>query len=444
MKRSLRLRVIVWVIALLLPASMAAGWLLVRVFAERLVRDIDIAIEEEADTVAAMLAKSAAPEGMRGLLQRIAAETDTGAGKMIVVVRNGRLLDEIPDGAQAELRSNPGGRRIASRRAGVGSEIVEVTIAARADAALHATQRLTLLLLIGIPAGLLLLSAGLWLVIGRALRPLAQASDQLEALAVATLSTRVHIDNPDDEVGRMVTVLNRMLDRVEANVTQLQRFSAHAAHELRTPLAVLRTGLDLALSRQRTAADYRAALNEAHASTERLCRLAEDLLTLARLEAQPEMRATARLDLSEVLQELADAWADAAATRGVTIAVETSGALPLLGNAGDLYRLFSNLLDNAIRHSPTHGSVQLRAAGSSAGIQVSVADEGVGVPAAELAQVFEPFYRATILPGTTSGAGLGLSIAKGIARAHGGIIEIANRPQGGCVVSVRFPVGGPF
>jgi signal transduction histidine kinase len=435
----LRLRLIVSILALLVPAAAAAGWLLVQVFANRLQRDIDVALEEEAETVAALMAKPGAVESGTSLLGSIAAETDLGPGKLLVVTRNGQIVSEIPPGAQAALRSGDPAVRSVSHQAGATSDGVVVTVAVRADAAQHARQRLTVLLLAGLPAGVLVLSAGLWMAIGQALRPLEETSRQLDTLAVDSLSVRVRVTHPDDEVGRLVKVLNRMLDRVEDNVAQLQRFTAHAAHELRTPLAVLRTGIDLALSRQRSAADYRAALSEALASTERLCRLAEDLLTLARLEALRAVRPTANVDLAEMLHELGDAWAQVAAGRGVKVAVEAVGPLEVSGNAADLYRLFNNLLDNAMRYSPEGSTLQLAARRQGAQVEVTVCDAGAGIAGEDVARVFEPFYRGTGIRSDQPGAGLGLSIAKEITRTHGGQISIANRDVGGCMVEVALP-----
>jgi signal transduction histidine kinase len=139
----------------------------------------------------------------------------------------------------------------------------------------------------------------------------------------------------------MVTALNRMLDRVAVSVAELQRFTADAAHELRTPIAVLRTGLEVALTRERDAADYRAALEEALEETERLSQLAEDLLTLVLLEGRPAGRSSAPLRLAEMLQELADAWGIRAAQSGIDLVVDADADVEVLGTAPDLYRLFT-------------------------------------------------------------------------------------------------------
>jgi heavy metal sensor kinase len=439
MTRSIRTRLLVWVLVLLVPLSIAAAWLLVQVFANRLLHDIDVALEEEAETVAAAVAAPESTATVADLLTRIAAETDLGPRKYIAVVRRGTLMDEAPPGAQKMLESRRPELRIVRYRSNGPQGAVVVSIGASISGALHAKRRLISVLTLGTPLALLLLGTGLWLVIGRNLRPLEEASLQLDKVAAENLSVRVSVENPDDEVGRMVTVLNRMLDRLEDAMAQLRHFTADAAHELRTPLTVLRTGLEVALARDRTAGEYRAALVDALAGTDRMGRLAEDLLTLARLDASDAPRAAAAVDLSEVLQELGDAWSDLGAGQAVEVKTTAAPGLRMNGNAGDLYRLFNNLIDNAVRHSDGGGAVTIRAQRAGEWLQVTVADSGPGIPPDELPRIFDRFYRGQHQPHDRNGTGLGLSIAREIARTHGGQISAANRDGGGCILTVTFP-----
>jgi signal transduction histidine kinase len=432
-RHSVRLRVLAWVVALLLPLSLGAAWLLIQVFGNRLLHDIDVALEEEAETVSELLATPASPDAVGDLLAHIAGETGSGPHKYIVVTRGGQMIAEAPRGAQAVLNSND--PQLRSVRYPSPDGAVVVAIGASAAAAVHAKQQLTSLLIVGIPLMLVLFGGGLWLITGRALRPLEDASRQMEGIAADTLAVRVPIDNPDDEVGRMVTVLNRMLDRLERAVSELQRFTADAAHELRTPLTVLRTGLEVSLARQRSAEEYRATLTEALAGTDRLCRLAEDLLTLARLDGSNAPRAAVAVDLGEMLHELADA-----ATAEVEVAAPAG--LWVYGNAGDLYRLFNNLIDNAIRYgrngTGAKGRVVISAQRAADQIEATIVDNGPGVPPDELSRVFDRFYRGHV-ERSESGTGLGLSIAQEIARTHGGQIAVANRDGDGCVTTVTLP-----
>jgi signal transduction histidine kinase len=442
MARSLRLRLIVWILAVLLPVSVAAGWLLVQVFGDRMLRDIDVALEEEAETVAAMLEQSASDNTMATVLAHVSGETDLGPGKRIVVRRGSRVIGAAPADAETVLTAPPQpALRTVRHESGPPENRLQIVIGVPATAALRATQRLTLLLAAGIPCGLVVLTAGLWVVIGRALRPLAQASQRMEAIGIGDLDARVPVAHPEDEVGRMVLALNRMLDRLADAVGELRRFTADAAHELRTPLAVLRAGLEVTLARDRSSADYHAALADALKSTERLSELAEDLLTLARLEARAAVPASAPVDMVELLHDLADAWHPRAAQHELTIGVQADPPLAVPGASADLYRLFNNLIDNALRHSPRGGRVQVEARRNGAGLTISVADDGPGIADDEAERVFDRFYRGR--HEHDGGTGLGLSIAHAIVRAHDGSIRLANRAGGGCAATVWLPHAVP-
>ncbi len=439
MKRSIRVRLLVWVLAVLVPLSAGAAWLLIQAFGNRLLHDLDVSLREEAETIAELLQTSGGGNAVASLLAEIAGERAGAASKYIVVWRDGGVIAEVPAGASALLRSPAPEIRVVRYQSPNGSLVV--SIAASAAAALHAKQRLTSLLAFGVPATLLLVSAALWWLVGRALSPLKNASQRIECVGANQLDVRIPVDNPDDEVGRMVAVLNRMLDRLAAAVSELQRFTADAAHELRTPLAVLRAGLEVSLARERSAEEYRAALQDALTGTARLARLTDDLLTLARLDAAAEPRTPETVDLSEVLHELADAAGARAAERQQTVTVEAPPGLCVSGNSGDLYRLFNNLLDNALHHGVNGqpGIISLCAQRNGDSIQVSVSDDGPGIAATDLRRVFERFSRGQSAPADAGGAGLGLSIAREIARMHGGQISAGNRDRGGCVVTVILP-----
>jgi two-component system, OmpR family, sensor kinase len=437
-RQSIRARLILAVLALLVPVSVAGGWLLVEVFGDRLLRDIDVALQEEAETVAALLSNPTGADVMATLLAHVATETDLGAGKRIVVSRDGVVVGEAPSGARMSLASSDPRLRRVVVQAGPPENPLTVAIGVPASSALHAKQQLMLLLGVSIPAALLVIAAGLWVVIGRALRPLADAVRRMETVGVDDLSARLPVESPDDEVGRMVLALNRMLDRLAAAVGEMRRFTADAAHELRTPLTVLRTGLEVALHRERSAAEYRAALTDALESTERLAQLAEDLLALTRLAGDEGSRATVPLDLAETLHEVAEAWVPQAAQRNVAFQVSAEPGLIVQGVAGELYRLLNNLVDNALRHSPPGGRIQLLAATNEGWVRITVADEGPGIPTDGTERLFERFYRGRGECGP--GSGLGLSIAQAIAHAHGGQVVLANREAGGTAATVALPL----
>ncbi len=434
--RSVRTRLLAWISVLLLPLAVGAGWLLVGTFGTVLRHDTDVALDEEADTVAALLGTPNGRSDLPAVVQRVAGETDLGTPKYVAVFEAGHLLAESPAGAGARLQSGDDALRIVRHAAdGIPALTIAVGVPVAADAA--ATARLRSLVMFGVPVLLLVVCVGLWVVIGWALRPLSAAARQLDRIALENLSARIDVGNADDEIGRLVAVVNAMLDRLDRAVEQLRRFTADAAHELRTPLTVLRTGLDLAVSQERSAGAYRAALEEALAATDRVCHLAEDLLTLSRLEVAERPAHAEAVDIAEVLEELADAWSAAAEQRGVGLTLAVRGPLPVLADAGDLYRLFANLLGNAIRATPAGGGVALRADRSDDEITVTVSDTGPGVAAEDLERVFDRFYRGH-RERPDGGTGLGLSIAREIVRLHGGRLTLTNLAPRGCTARVAL------
>ena len=241
-----------------------------------------------------------------------------------------------------------------------------------------------------------------------------------------------------DEV-RLVMDIDDMIDRLSGLLSAQRVFIAHAAHELRSPLSALYGELALALRRSRDADEYRAAIREALDSTRQLKGLAEDLLAVARLgtAAPPPAEAT---DVRHVVDE---AKRVVLQVEGPTrIRMDVNGrSRPVLAGERDLVRLFRNLIENAVRHSPPNGAIVISIADDDDGhVAVTIADDGPGVPEADRGRIFTPFYQGTTVP-TASGAevGLGLTIARGIARAYGGDVTLDPEDGGGACFRVTLP-----
>jgi len=443
--RSIRVRVLVSILAVVVPVLAASAWMLAQQFAHRLLRDIDVALREEADTVVGLVMAGISDDALHQLVATIAAEKDLGTPKQVAVARGGRTIAEAPPGAAALLTaSDPERLRIARYRSSAADTPVEVVIAVAESTPLLAHRRLTWLLWVGTPIVSLLLAVSIWAILGRALRPLERAADRLASVEAESLSARLPVETTDDEVGRIVRAANEMLGRLEGAVGRLQRFTADAAHELRTPLTVLRTGLELALSKQRTANESRSALEDALQQTDRIRRLAEDLLTLARLETRQRLPAASAVDLAELLDELSDGWAEEAAGRGMRIRIDGERPLVVFGDGDDLYRLFNNLIENAVRHGRDGGEISVHGEILDARVRIDVSDDGPGIGSEDLRRIFDRFYRAPALASGSPGSGLGLSIALEIARNHGGSLTARNRDDGtsGSVFVVSLPHAG--
>lgn len=226
---------------------------------------------------------------------------------------------------------------------------------------------------------------------------------------------------------------------VQRSVEHMRRFMADAAHELRTPVAVLRTRADVALQRGREPAEYVAALEALGRETERLSGIVDDLFTLARADAGERPLHRERVQLDELVLEAVSATGALAERRGVTLAVGAADEAVLEADAALVRQLVVILLDNAIKFSEHGGAVTVDLQASPAAATLTVRDTGVGIPPNEIARIFDRFYRGESARGTTSGAGLGLSIAQWIAAAHHARIEVASTPGQGTTITVSFP-----
>lgn len=304
-------------------------------------------------------------------------------------------------------------------------------------------ERVAGILVLGIPLVLLVAALGGVFISGRALGPIDRVTWLARGIGAEDLSRRLNLSLPDDEVGRLARTFDSMLARLEAAFEREKQFTQDAAHELRTPLTIMKGTIDVALSRPREARDYRAALAEVGTQADRLIHLAESLLVLARAEsAKPDLNLEP-LDLAVLINGLVEEVQPLAEARGVTVRYSGPRTLPLRGDQDRLLRLFLNLLDNAIKHTPEGGNVTIEATPGGGVVEVAVKDTGPGIPPEHLPHIFERFYRVDKARSRSEGGvGLGLAIAKHIAQLHGGDIRVASTPGVGSVFTVSLRVAG--
>ncbi|MFO0604804.1 MAG: HAMP domain-containing sensor histidine kinase [Polyangiales bacterium] len=248
------------------------------------------------------------------------------------------------------------------------------------------------------------------------------------------LSARVLTRSPDRDLARLERDLDGMIGQLAALVDAQRRFIANAAHELRSPLTVLLGEITLTLRKERSAPEYRTALEEALTSTERLRALADELLALARLGADAGAPAE-RVELAALVRSALDELAVQAEARGVALVGDGAEA-SVDGRSTDLQRMVRNLVENAVRHAG--GRVRVATAARGGRAEIVVEDDGPGVPEADRARIFEPFYRGPRERAAGGGAGLGLAIAREIARDHGGDLAL-DRSERGARFVVTFP-----
>jgi heavy metal sensor kinase len=297
------------------------------------------------------------------------------------------------------------------------------------------------ILIAAVPAVLGLASLGGLFLAGRALQPVDRITRAAQSISAHDLSRRLELDLPPDELGRLAGAFNDMIARLDEAFRQQRRFTADASHELRTPLTVIKGDLSLALNRPRTAAYYRRVLAEVDQEVDRMRRLVDRLLALARTDMQAVALDRQWLDLSALLAGLAEQIRPLVEAKGLGLALEVAPGLHLEGDPDVLAEALLNLLDNAIRYTP-EGGIGLRAHyAEGSQIQVAVSDSGPGIPAEHLAHIFDRFYRVDRARSRDSGgAGLGLSIARELIRAHDGEITVDSVPGGGTVFTVLLPV----
>ncbi|MEU8924503.1 ATP-binding protein [Kitasatospora sp. NPDC048545] len=303
-----------------------------------------------------------------------------------------------------------------------------------AEASLHSIDPV---LQAGVPTAALLVALMAWIATSRALRPVDAIRAELAEIGEHRLDRRVPVPRSGDEITRMARATNATLDRLERSAAQQQRFVADASHELRSPIAALRTNLEVSLAHPEHT-DWPAATREALTSVERLQQLTEDLLFLARGTHPATAGRLGTVDLSAVLRELADQYRPVLGAR-LTLRVDAPEAVLVHGSRIRLHRLVRNLLDNAQRHAATE--VTMSARQSAYGCVVEIRDDGPGVPPEDRERIFEPFTRLDEARSRDAGgSGLGLAIAADVATRHGGTLRVAHAPRGARFVLELPPV----
>jgi heavy metal sensor kinase len=300
-----------------------------------------------------------------------------------------------------------------------------------------------------VPITIVLASAGGYFLARKNLAPVADMTARADRISESTLHDRLAVQNPADELGRLATTLNRLLDRLDLAFERQRRFIADASHELRTPLAILQGESEVALSNPtRTPEEYRESLSALQHEARRLSRIVEDLFTLSRADAGQYPVNRREFYLDELVAECAHSLRTLAAAKSITLSVDYNGELPFSGDESLLSRMLLNLLDNAIKYTPKGGKISVAAHSAPAGTEIIVTDNGTGIPQEFQSRIFERFFRAdqartrASSPGPSEaagGAGLGLSIAKWIAEAHRGTLTLSQSDATGTVFTVTLP-----
>jgi heavy metal sensor kinase len=330
-----------------------------------------------------------------------------------------------------------GRQRVLTTRLPLDHDYTIVLLASLADLDSEMDQLLTVLLTAG-PVVLVLSGAAGYLLARKALAPMGQLYVLTEKISADHLDRRLPVTNPHDEVGRLATTINRMIARLEGSFAEIRRFTADASHELRTPLTAIRIETEAALARSLSPDESRTLLYSILEECERLTRLTEQLLGLAREDARKERHDFEPVALDALLGRVVETMRPVAEARGLKL---TCGELPRCSVTGDENRLrqvFFNLLDNAIKYTPAGGRVEVNLEDNhSISARVVVRDTGIGITAEHLPHIFERFYRVDKARSRElGGSGLGLSIVYSIIKSHAGAIDLTSKPGEGTTVSV--------
>lgn len=299
------------------------------------------------------------------------------------------------------------------------------------------------LLLWGIPIGLIGAAAASRWMAGRSLAPMRDLSDAARSIGVHALDRRMPIRGAGDEPDQVAIAFNETLERLEASVAEMRQFSAALAHELRTPLAALRGEIETTLLHPRTPDEYQRGLVSQLEDIDKLSRMVSQLLTLARAESGEIKLARDPVDLTALAQSIVNQLENVGEAKGLEVVCDAPGPVWVTGDDGWIERLVLNLLDNAIKFTPSGGRVTLSVRERAGMAELIMRDTGIGVAAADLPRIFERFYRAdSARSPQTEGTGLGLTLAKWIADRHGATITAASEPGSGTAITVKFQVAG--
>ncbi len=323
-------------------------------------------------------------------------------------------------------------------------------VAVPTDVADTALARARLALAVAAPLAVLTAGLGGWLLTGAALHPVTRMRRRLEEITARDTGARLAVPATGDEIAALAVTMNGLLDRLQQALARQRAFTADAGHELRTPLTALKAELELASRPGRSRDALAAAVGAAASDTDRLIRLAEDLLLLAGTDEGTASLVRERTDLSGELHAAARRFATAAAGREVAISVQATGPLPVSADPGRVRQVLDNLLGNALRHAPPGSTVEMTGrpapAVSPGGrrqrvVAVEVRDHGPGFPPEFLPHAFGRFQRADRARSRADGGtGLGLAIVASIVRAHGGTAIAGNDPGGGARIRIELPL----
>ena len=304
----------------------------------------------------------------------------------------------------------------------------------------QALDRLRHILMIAVPLTMVAAGGGGVFLARRALKPVDEMTQKARSIEEHDLSQRIEV-RTKDELGRLASTLNEMIERLEKAFRRQQQFTSDASHELRAPLAIIEAESTLTLHKERTKSDYRESLKAISQEAQRMSRIVDQLLALARADSREEKLSLRRVNLSRLVTKLSSDVEMLCRDKGLKYQLGQMENLVVKGDRTRLRQLLLNILDNAIRYTPRGGKISVSVQREGGTAVVSVCDTGIGIPAEDLPRIFDRFYQVDKARSRIDGgSGLGLAISKNITETHGGRIEVQSEVGKGSIFSIFLPL----
>jgi heavy metal sensor kinase len=448
--RSIRARLTIWYTSLLTVTFLVLGGVTYGLLMYSLAHDVDVALHS--------VARALAEQTKRGASGFFPADIDAVFRRFFGVSRWDRYFEmRDPFGRSQEARDNAEAGlptletiegmgeypvRVLTRPVIQAGRVISLAQVGMSLESLYVTRRRFLLIMAGVlPLGILLAGGGGWFFARRALAPVDRMSEAARRISAEHLTERLEGTGAGDELDRLATTLNAMLGRLDMAFRQIRQFSADASHELQTPLTILKGELEVALRTPRTPEAYQDHLRSALEEVDRIARLVDGLLLLARADAGVLRMDRRPLELAVLVRDIYDQTKILAEKQNIMLDLGPVASVVIQGDHDRLRRLVLNLVDNGIKYTPSGGRVMISLQRNGPWASLRVSDTGIGLTPEEQERVFQRFYRAADARAQSQeGSGLGLCIAASIAEAHGGKIQVESDPKHSSTFTVFLPL----
>lgn len=453
----LRIRLTLWYsAALALILFLFAGFLYIQLQRSLFIQ-VDATLQVAAAQAHITLGEDGGQLAFQGVENRlVAARTLNDLVVIYLVAQDGAIWDQLgsetdapivtpPKAGYTTLVANGEPWRVYVQPVSMGQKVGWLQTVQTLEPVEQTLQSLLTQMLIGVPIAILLASAGGFFLASRALQPIDRITRTAQSINASELHQRIGYTGPADEVGRLAATFDTMIVRLQTAFERQRRFTGDAAHELRTPLTALKGRIGVTISQPRQQTEYRETLLDMEQQVDRLIRLSNDLLFMARLDQGRRDALTERINLGDLLRVIIEQVRPLAEAKSISLTETIPTDVIIPGRMDLLIRLFLNLLDNAIKYTPANGWVAINVQQQMQHVEVAIRDSGPGIAAEHMPHLFERFYRVeddrarSWNNSDQGGAGLGLAIAYEIVRNHAGQLVVESEEGQGAMFVVHLP-----